>query len=91
MLSKCANPECPALFRYFHQGKLFRLDTEGPPDRRRHLGKDPGTNRPLRRIEFYWLCDACAERMTIAFDRDTGVSVQPRAAREALHVPATAA
>ena len=27
MLSKCANPGCPATFLYLHQGKLFRLDT----------------------------------------------------------------
>ena len=27
MLSKCANPGCPASFLYLHQGKLFRLDT----------------------------------------------------------------
>ena len=26
MLSKCANPGCPATFLYLHQGKLFRLD-----------------------------------------------------------------
>ena len=25
MLSKCANPDCPASFLYLHQGKLFRL------------------------------------------------------------------
>jgi len=28
MLSKCANPPCSASFRYFRQGKLFRVDTE---------------------------------------------------------------
>ena len=27
MLSKCANPGCPASFLYLHEGKLFRLDT----------------------------------------------------------------
>ena len=27
MLSKCANPGCPAPFLYLHEGKLFRLDT----------------------------------------------------------------
>ena len=27
MLSKCANPGCPATFLYLHQGKLFRLDS----------------------------------------------------------------
>ena len=27
MLSKCANPGCPASFLYLHEGKLFRLDS----------------------------------------------------------------
>ncbi len=27
MLSKCANPGCPATFLYLHVGKLFRMDT----------------------------------------------------------------
>jgi hypothetical protein len=27
MLSKCANPGCPASFIYLHEGKLFRLDS----------------------------------------------------------------
>ena len=29
MLSKCANPGCSASFLYLHQGKLFRLETNG--------------------------------------------------------------
>jgi hypothetical protein len=81
MVSKCANPECSALFLYFHQGKLFRLETEGREDRRRHLGDETGVSKPLRRIEFYWLCEDCAERMTIAFDKVSGVSVRPRSVR----------
>ncbi len=27
MLSKCANPGCPAPFLYLRQGKLFRVET----------------------------------------------------------------
>ncbi len=29
MLSKCANPGCPAPFLYLHEGKLFRMDIGG--------------------------------------------------------------
>jgi hypothetical protein len=78
MVSKCANPECSALFLYFHQGRLFRIETEGRQDRRRQLGDETGMSKPLRRIEFYWLCEDCAEKMTLAFDRVSGISVCPR-------------
>jgi len=81
MVSKCANPECSALFLYFHQGKLFRLETEGREDRRRHLGDESGVSKPLRRIEFYWLCEHCAEEMTLTFEKGAGVLVHPRPVR----------
>ncbi len=81
MLSKCANPECSAPFLYFHRGRLFRLETEGREDRRRHLGDETGVSKPLRRIEFYWLCEGCAEKMTIAFDKISGLAVHPHPER----------
>src|SRR5215831_1393489 len=56
MVSKCANPECTTPFLYFHRGRLFRVETEGRQERRRNLGGETGAGKPLRRIEFYWLC-----------------------------------
>jgi hypothetical protein len=79
MVSKCANPDCSNSFRYFHQGKLFRIDTTAGPDRRRTtLGRETAENGRLRRLEFFWLCDSCAESLTLIFDLQNGVSVQPR-------------
>lgn len=79
MVSKCANPECPASFRYFHQGKLYRIETDAGADRRRvTLGaenKEPGV---LRRLEFYWLCDTCSQAFTLVYDRKSGVTLHPR-------------
>lgn len=75
MLSKCANPECSARFRYFGQGKLFRIETASGFERRRAMGEN---KKPLRRVEFYWLCENCAGRMVLAYDKETGVSVRPR-------------
>jgi hypothetical protein len=91
MVSKCANPECTAPFLYFHRGRLFRLETEGRQERRRNLGGETGTGKPLRRIEFYWLCQDCAEKMTLAFDRATGISVRPRASNGLAQAAVTAA
>jgi len=73
MLSKCANPACSARFRYFHEGKLFRV--EG----RRGDSADSGAvwERRLQRIEFFWLCEACATEMTVMFHPETGITVTP--------------
>ena len=76
MVSKCANPECSAPFRYFHTGKLFRAETSVGLDRRRTLGQDAREDKPLRRLEFFWLCEDCAEEMTLIFDKESRVSVR---------------
>ena len=79
MVSKCANPACAASFRYFHKGQLFRLEilpASNPTD-------DNGMKKSVRRLEFYWLCDECARKMTLAFERGVGVSVRPKLTRSA--------
>jgi len=91
MVSKCANPECTTPFLYFHRGRLFRVETEGRQERRRNLGGETGAGKPLRRIEFYWLCQDCAEKMTLVFDRTTGIAVRPRAANGLAQAAVTAA
>ncbi|MGA8310199.1 MAG: hypothetical protein WB755_09235 [Terriglobales bacterium] len=74
MLSKCANPGCPAPFLYLHQGKLFRMDTNS---------EVPLTNaatdgrRLARRLEFFWLCDQCAVLVTLNYRKGVGVTAVP--------------
>lgn len=80
MVSKCANPKCEVPFRYFHQGKLFRLETGSGFDRRRELGVDSEMKKPIRRIEFFWLCEDCAGKMTLVSEKDVGITVRPRMA-----------
>lgn len=76
MVSKCANPGCEAPFRYFHTGKLFRLDKESGYERRRVMGDERAVKKPMRHVEFYWLCDNCAKVMTLTFSQADGVSVR---------------
>jgi hypothetical protein len=83
MVSKCANPECATPFRYFHEGKLFRLETEIGPERRRAMGNEREAKKSMRKLEFYWLCDRCAERMTVVSEKGMGVSVRPHFAASA--------
>lgn len=55
MLSKCANPNCPAPFHYLHEGKLysFRRDRSGP------------TASASGQTELYWLCARCAQTLVL--------------------------
>ena len=71
MLSKCANPGCPAPFLYLHQGKLFRLESATEDPASQAIGK------PGRRIEFFWLCHECAAGLTLRYNREGGVTVIP--------------
>jgi len=77
MVSKCANPECSTPFRYFHEGKLFRLETKLGPDRRRALDTADDAKKTMHRLEFFWLCDDCAGKMTLIAEKGVGVSVRP--------------
>lgn len=78
MLYKCANQACNTPFRRLHEGKLFQVETEYFSGR----GTAPSLHRktrPGRRIEHYWLCDACSPFVTLTFDRDRGVITVPLA------------
>jgi hypothetical protein len=71
MLSKCANPGCPASFLYLHEGKLFRLDTGS---------EDPSvqsSSKTTQNLEFFWLCSDCASRLTLRYKRGAGVVTVP--------------
>lgn len=77
MVSKCANPECSAKFRYFHSGQLFRVETPAS------AGAENEMNRHVSRLEFFWLCDDCAGKLTLVLEKGVGISVQPKLARAA--------
>src|SRR5207237_8900526 len=84
MLSKCANPQCRAAFLYLHQGKLFRIETEASSHQ--DPAADSGARKPVRRLEYFWLCDDCASQMRLARKNGEIVTVpreQTRAAATA--------
>lgn len=76
MLYKCANESCNAPFRRLREGKLFQVETEyfSGHDVPRHAARK---GRPSRRVEHYWLCDACSPFVTLTFDRARGVITVP--------------
>jgi len=75
MVAKCANPDCGAPFRYWGQGRLFRLDLSEHPKRM----KQTGGNRALRshNVEHFWLCGNCAPRLTLALDQNGEIVTIP--------------
>jgi hypothetical protein len=80
MLSKCANPGCPAPFLYLHQGKLFRMDIsfEVPVTNAATEGSRLG-----RRPEFFWLCDQCAVLVTLNYQKGVGITAVPLSKKQA--------
>ncbi len=65
MIGKCANPNCSRPFRYLREGRIFSAEIT---ERR---SWDPvGQSEfaiPQHRVQFFWLCDTCSRRNTLAF------------------------
>ena len=79
MISKCANPGCSARFLYLHTGKLFRFEREAKEDTGPLMGFDPALRKHSTGVEFYWLCESCAKKMTLIYCTDSGVTTRPLA------------
>lgn len=78
MLSRCANVQCAKPFLRLREGKLFLVETErltkpgesaGPPFVR--------ARRQQRQVEHFWLCEECAARYSLIYDRERGVALVP--------------
>jgi hypothetical protein len=76
MVSKCANPGCSAVFLYFRLGKLFRVEVQPTELNQSGFGSEVGTKKPVRRVEYFWLCDICAAKMTLISDKTSGVKIK---------------
>jgi hypothetical protein len=81
MVSKCANPECSATFRYLSQGRLFSVPIE-----RSSSALPIGPHAP-RQTEYFWLCDQCAGKLTLAW-RQGKLLLLPAAANKGASVAA---
>lgn len=57
MLDRCVNPACGDRVRYLRHGKLYALYKQA------HGDEDLGRGR----IEFFWLCEACAASFNVHF------------------------
>ncbi len=80
MISKCANPDCGAPFRYLREGKLFQLYTGSDPglDPVPASGSSEKTSRPM---EYFWLCGRCAGTLRLEFEKKNGAAIVRLVAR----------
>jgi hypothetical protein len=70
MLSKCANPICPATFRYLHEGRLYVIAPKEALVRHR-----VGCSIKSGQLEYAWLCSSCSLYLTIEVDEEFGARV----------------
>lgn len=68
---KCANPACPAAFRWTGGGKFFRFRPDPPSQSGGNATADtPGGTHGVRH---YWLCERCSRMFTIVYDQGCGI------------------
>ena len=78
MLAKCANPDCPKAFLYLREGKLFHLRIPVPESGQSDQAADIASGSAVRdRMELFWLCDYCSERMTVVWKSGQGFTAVP--------------
>jgi hypothetical protein len=78
MLSQCANSQCGKPFLRLREGKLFLVETERQTKPGEAIAPPFVRARAVQRhVEHYWLCDECAARWTLIYDRDRGVALAP--------------
>jgi len=71
VISKCANPQCTATFRFLHDGKLFQFEMKLFDELLIAPSTASHNDKPMRKIECFWLCDSCASTMTIVCEAQT--------------------
>ena len=69
MVSKCANPECEATFRYLREGKLFTVPVS------RGQAESVSSAARARCVEYAWLCPSCSSRLTLCLTSEGELAV----------------
>ncbi len=72
---KCANPACPAAFHWLAGGRFFRFRPS--PDEETLPGEGGAKSAQPEGTKHFWLCERCCHALTLIFDPNHGVIVQP--------------
>ncbi len=68
---KCANPACPAAFRWTGGGKFFRFRRDPALYSESRSADD--LPRGIHGVRHYWLCERCSQMFTLVYDSQCGV------------------
>lgn len=78
MVSKCANPDCATPLQYLREGKVYRIEVEEfAADSIARYAEQP-KKKTARKVEHFWLCGRCSQRMVISLDKDKHMIVVPK-------------
>ncbi len=77
MISQCANPACSRPFHSLGRGHLFRFEVRHPSEPCRDIPYAVCSKRPGHASVYFWLCETCAQTLTLRFDPHTGVRLMP--------------
>lgn len=77
MVSKCANQNCSATFRYLGKGRLFRFERVLPSALDPAIDDLTNMRKMPSSVEHFWLCEHCAIRMTLTVDANKRVVAVP--------------
>jgi hypothetical protein len=66
VVSRCANPDCDAHFKYLREGRLFQF---------RAANSAGGLVASNTAIELWWLCSRCCLSMTLIENSREGVKL----------------
>jgi hypothetical protein len=77
MISKCANPDCDAEFRYFCQGRLFAYEVRNAQEPCRDVPAVICKEKPGHATVYFWLCAGCSAQCTLQFALTTGLKLIP--------------
>ena len=78
MLSKCANPDCGARFRYLKEGTVYIAEWPNEGDTCELTSSAGPLHVRWERREMFWLCSDCNRKLTLIAE-GTQVIAKPRA------------
>lgn len=69
MVRKCANPSCVSLFLYYRGGRVLLLNLD--------QSANDSNDVESTKLEYFWLCEECAPRMTVIPDQTGSAVIKP--------------
>ena len=69
MVNHCANPECSKPLHYLREGEIFAFEV---------FEKTSSNSASTRRVEHYWLCGECSQKLLLQRTQDAELKLIPR-------------